>query len=72
MKEIRKNKSEVIRIQSKEYEGHKLIDLRVWYEDKETGEYKPTKKGISLMPDKVPGVIEGILKAMDVMGYGEK
>jgi hypothetical protein len=47
MKEIRKNKSEVIRIQLKEYEGHKLIDLRVWYEDKETGEYKPTKKGIS-------------------------
>jgi len=24
------------------------------------------------MPDKVPGVIEGILKAMDVMGFGEK
>jgi len=47
MKEIRKNKNEVIRIQLKEYEGHKLIDLRVWYEDKETGEYKPTKKGIS-------------------------
>jgi|TARA_Y100000310_G_scaffold256448_1_gene264237 hypothetical protein len=47
VKQIRKNKSEVIRIQLKEYEGHKLIDLRVWYEDKETGEYKPTKKGIS-------------------------
>jgi len=24
------------------------------------------------MPYKVPGVIEGILKAMDVMGFGEK
>jgi len=46
MKEIRKNKSEVIRIQLKEYEGHKLVDIRVWYED-ENGEYKPTKKGIS-------------------------
>lgn len=46
MKEIRKNKSEVIRIQLKEYKEHKLIDLRVWYED-ENGEYKPTKKGIS-------------------------
>ena len=46
MKEIRKNKSEVIRIQLKEYKEHKLIDLRVWYEDEE-GEYKPTKKGIS-------------------------
>ena len=46
MKEIRKNKSEVIRIQLKEYEGHKLVDIRVWYED-ENGEYKPTKKGVS-------------------------
>ena len=46
MKEIRKNKSEVIRIQLKEYKEHKLIDLRVWYEDEE-GAYKPTKKGIS-------------------------
>ena len=46
MKEIRKNKNEVIRIQLKEYKEHKLIDLRVWYEDEE-GEYKPTKKGIS-------------------------
>jgi len=46
MKQIRKNKSEVIRIQLKEYKEHKLIDLRVWYEDEE-GEYKPTKKGIS-------------------------
>ena len=46
MKQIRKNKSEVIRIQLKEYEGHKLVDIRVWYED-ENGEYKPTKKGIS-------------------------
>ena len=46
MKQIRKNKSEVIRIQLKEYKDHKLIDLRVWYED-ENGEYKPTKKGIS-------------------------
>ena len=46
MKQIRKNKNEVIRIQLKEYKEHKLIDLRVWYENEE-GEYKPTKKGIS-------------------------
>ena len=46
MEEIQKNKTEVIRVQLKEYEGHKLVDLRVWYKDKD-GEYKPTKKGIS-------------------------
>ena len=71
MKEIRKNKSEVIRIQLKEYKEHKLIDLRVWYEDEE-GEYKPTKKGISIMPNNVEDIINGILKAMEVIGYEKK
>ena len=40
--------------------------------DKETSEYKPTRKGISLMPNNVPEVIEGILKAMEQMGFSEK
>ena len=70
--QIKKNSAEVYRIYEKEYEGYKFIDVRIYYMDKSSGEWKPTRKGISLMPDKVPGVIEGILKAMDVMGYGEK
>ena len=70
--EIQKNKKEKIIISTNEFKGNKYVDLRVHYEEEGSGEYKPTKKGISLMPDKVPGVIEGILKAMDVMGYGEK
>ena len=63
MKEIRKNKSEVIRIQLKEYEGHKLIDLRVWYED-ENGEYKPTKKGISFNRNFALNVSNAITEVM--------
>ena len=40
--------------------------------DKNSGEYKPTKKGISIMPNNVEEVINGILKAMEVMGYEKK
>ena len=72
IEQVPKNSTEVYRISEKEYEGYRFIDVRIYYMDKTSGENKPTKKGISLMPDKVPGVIEGILKAMDVMGYGEK
>ena len=46
MIEIQKNSREVIRISESEYEGHKFVDLRVWYSD--NGEMKPTKKGIVL------------------------
>ena len=46
--------------------------MRIYYQDKSDGNWYPTKKGISLTPNTVPEVIEGILKAMDVMGYGAK
>ena len=60
MIEIQKNSREVIRISDSEYEGHKFIDLRIWYSD--NGEYKPTKKGISFHPSKIGQVVDGILK----------
>ena len=70
--QIKKTSTEVYRIYEKEYEGYRFIDVRIYYMDKETGEYKPTRKGISLMPNNVSEVIEGILKAMEQMGFSEK
>jgi predicted phosphoadenosine phosphosulfate sulfurtransferase len=45
--QFEKNATEVVRISLTEYRGHKLIDLRVYYSDGE-GQYRPTKKGVSL------------------------
>ena len=70
--QVKKNSREVIRISEKEYEGYKFIDVRIYYMDKNSGEYKPTKKGISIMPNNVEDIINGILKAMEVMGYEKK
>ena len=70
--EIKKNSTEVYRIYEKEYEGYKFIDVRIYYMDKNSGEYKPTKKGISIMPNNVSDIIEGILKAMEQMGFSEE
>ena len=67
--QIKKNSSEVYRIYEKEYEGYKFIDVRIYYMDKNSGEYKPTKKGISIMPNNAGQVIECIIKAMEVMGF---
>ena len=63
VKEIQKNKREIIRISDGEYEGHQFIDLRIWYDD--NGEYKPTKKGISFNPSLAKEVIEGILEVVE-------
>jgi len=70
--QIKKNSSEVYRIYEKEYEGYKFIDVRIYYMDKATGEYKPTKKGISIMPNNAGEIIEGILKAMEQMGFNQE
>jgi hypothetical protein len=45
--QFEKNATEVVRVSLAEYRGHKLIDLRVYYSDGE-GQYRPTKKGVSL------------------------
>ena len=70
--QIKKNSNEVYRISEKEYEGYRFIDVRIYYQDRKTQEWKPTQKGISIMPDKVEDIIEGIIKAMEVMGFSSK
>jgi len=67
--QIKKNSNEVYRISEKEYEGYRFIDVRIYYQDRKTQEWKPTTKGISIMPDKVEDVVNGILKAMEIMGF---
>ena len=45
MVEIKKNKTEIIRIKLSEFKGKEFVDCRIFYE--KDGEYHPTKKGIS-------------------------
>jgi len=63
--EIQKNQKEKIMVSTNEYKGNKFVDLRVYFEDESSGEYKPTKKGISLSKKVAPDVIELILEALE-------
>lgn len=36
------------RVMLDNYEGRNLLNLRYWYKDKQTGEFKPTKQGITI------------------------
>jgi transcriptional coactivator p15 (PC4) len=50
--EIKRNNSEIIRIDVSEFKGKNLINIRIWYQaqDYNNGElvYKPTQKGVTL------------------------
>ena len=65
IKEIQKNSQEIIRIENKEYKGNKFLDVRVYYKDRDTEEYKPTKKGISFNHKIAKEVIEALLVEME-------
>jgi hypothetical protein len=51
--QFEKNATEVVRVSLTEYRGRKLVDVRVHYTDDE-GQYRPTKKGVSLSLDIYP------------------
>mmetsp|Transcript_12142 Transcript_12142/g.34235 ORF Transcript_12142/g.34235 Transcript_12142/m.34235 type:complete len:97 (-) Transcript_12142:106-396(-) len=51
-----------------EFKGKKLVNIREYYNDKETGERKPGRKGISLTKEqweKLKAAIEGIDRALE-------
>lgn len=62
MPDIERNETEILRIEKKEFKGNDYIDLRIYYmgDDKE---YKPTKKGVTVKPDKLDELIN-ILKSL--------
>ena len=49
---IKKNSRESIVVSETEYKGSKYVDVRVFYKDTD-GSLKPTRKGVSLRPEKV-------------------
>jgi len=55
--EIQKNTTEKIRVSLSEYKGHKFIDVRVYFED-DTGEWRPTKKGVAISKDNIDPLID--------------
>lgn len=60
--EIQKNTTEKIRVSTESYKGYDFIDVRVYYED-DNREWKPSKKGIAISPDKVEELINLLKKA---------
>ncbi len=63
MTEIDKNSLEKIRIQRTKYKGKDLLDIRVFYEA-ENGEWKPTKKGITVKVDLTEKLLDGIKREL--------
>ena len=59
MTEIEKNDIERVRVESSQYQGRAYVSARIWYRD-EMGEWRPTKRGLTLDPDLWRDVVEAL------------
>lgn len=68
IRDIDKGGGEIIRVEISEFRGQNYLNLRVWYTDKESGEFKPTQKGIAIRPELYPEIKKAILDAETEIG----
>jgi hypothetical protein len=59
-RDIEKSARNLVRVRSRVYEGHELVDVRVFFPNKEGDDYIGTRKGVSLAPDLVPDLIDAL------------
>jgi hypothetical protein len=60
--DLQKGPRERLRIVHTNYKGRSYIDLRIWYVDTD-GEYKPSARGVSIRPEHLAQVVQGLMLA---------
>jgi hypothetical protein len=63
---IAKNPTEEVRVSLTSYRGHDLVDIRVFFQD-EQGEWRPTKRGVSLSVDSFSELRDAVAKAEEML-----
>ena len=64
---FQKNSREQVHVRLKSYEGHPIIDIRVWYQDRQTEEWKPTQKGVSVSTELYDALSQAIGQVGDYL-----
>ena len=59
--------TEQVQISLSKYKGKTYVDLRIYYKASD-GEYRPTKKGITVSPAQLPELGEAIRKLIEKVG----
>lgn len=69
---IERNATEEVQIAINEYKGKKYVDMRVYYTTDEGDSWNPTKKGITIPPEKIEEAIEALEKAKEELCVEEE
>ena len=60
---IQKNALEKIVVANRTFKERNFTDIRIFYQNEIGEDYKPTKKGVTIAPDKLEGLIALLKKA---------
>ena len=64
-KDLPKNSTEIIRVEVSEYKGEKYLNIRIWYKDKTSEEFKPSQKGVAIRANQYDEFISAIREAQN-------
>ena len=65
-----KSSTEQVQVSLSTFKGKTYVDLRIYYKASD-GEYRPTKKGVTLSPDLLPELGEAIRKLIEKVGESD-
>ncbi len=57
---------DVVRVSLSEFKGRQYVNVRIYYMNEE-GEWRPTRKGITLSPDMMRDVHKAVGEALDAL-----
>lgn len=67
-----RGKGKELRVLLAEYQGSKYIDIRVYYQDRVDGDWKPTKSGVTVPPGllaEFKGLLDDAQEQAETMGW---
>jgi len=63
-----KNRSTKVCIHVQEYLGSVFLNIREFYRDRASGEWRPSRRGVTVPPDLYPELLHGVVSAADALG----
>ncbi len=61
-----RNENDVVCVSRGKYRDKSYIDFRIFYTDRESGDLRPTKKGITISEDLLPHLKKAVLECEQV------
>jgi hypothetical protein len=63
LSEFARTDFDVVRITKRAYKGRDYVDVRIFYKPEGEAELRPTKKGVTVPGELLPGLIEALVRA---------